>query len=168
MKPRIAVYPGSFDPLTLGHINIIERSSVIFDKLIVVIASSSEKKYIFDSAERAKMLSHSTSHLQNVKIAVCKDRYVVDVALLLGAEILIRGLRNAKDFSDEQTLAIENRNICPAIETLWIPCLPELTHVSSSLVKGHIGVAPGWEKHVARLVTPFVLKKIQEKHAKQA
>jgi len=110
------------------------------------------------------MAQEAIAHLLNVFVSVCLDGYVVKRAEYLKAQVVIRGLRNFKDMEDEETLAEENRSICPHIETLWIPCLPGLRHVSSSMVKGHVGVDPGWEDQVARSVPLAVVRKLREKH----
>ncbi len=164
MSIRKAVYAASLDPITKGHINIIERTAPLYDELIVLIAVDPRKNYTFTPEDRYKMTKAAVSHLHNVTVYTCIGRYVVEYAAELGAQAIIRGLRNFKDMEDEQTLAIENRKIQPNIETIWIPCLPELMHVSSSMVKGHIGIDPGWEKQVARSVPAPVVALLREKY----
>jgi len=102
-------------------------------------------------------------HLANVSVETCNGGYTVKFAEKIGAEVLIRGVRNLKDLDEELTLAEENKQICPGIETIWIPCSSHLGHVSSSLVKNHIGADPDWEVHVARHVPEEVVLKIKEK-----
>jgi len=163
MKERIAVYAASLDPITNGHVNIIERTAPLYDQLIVLVAVDLKKKYTFTPEERAEMAILAVTHLPNVSVQVCTGRYVVRHAESVGAQVIIRGLRNFKDLEDEQVLSIENRSICPHIETFFVPCLPDLMHVSSSMVKGHVGVDPDWEAQVARSVPVVVVKKLRQK-----
>ncbi|MBP6908541.1 MAG: pantetheine-phosphate adenylyltransferase [Candidatus Pacebacteria bacterium] len=160
---KIAVYPGSFDPITNGHINIIERIAPLYDKLIVLIAVDSRKTYLFTPDERKDMIASSISHLPNVLIDVCIGTYVVKHAKSLEANVIIRGLRNSKDMEDEHVLAEENRKICPEIETIWIPCQPEFMYVSSGMVKGHVGLDPFWQQEVLRSAPSIVVQKLKEK-----
>ncbi len=158
-----AVYAASLDPITNGHINVIERMAPLYNELIVMVAVDSRKTYTFTPEERVGMAKAAVAHLTNVSVDVCMGQYVVKQAESIGAQVIIRGLRNFKDLEDEQTLAQENRKICPQIETVWVPCLPDLMHVSSSMVKGHVGVDPSWEDQVARSVPTAVVTKLKEK-----
>lgn len=167
MKTNTAVYAGSFDPITNGHTNIIERASKIFDELIILIGYDNRKNYTFSLEERIEMVKIVTKDIPNVKIDVCINQYLVNQAKNLGASNIVRGIRTVKDLEDEQVLAEENRMICPFIETVWIPCLPSLSHVSSSMVKGHVGIDPEWEYQVLRSVHPFVVTKLKEKYLKR-
>ncbi len=163
MKVRKAVYAASLDPITNGHINVIERTAPLYDELVVLVAVDSRKTYTFTPDERVSMARAAVAHLANVSVDVCIGHYIVKQAEAIDAQVIIRGLRNFKDLEDEQTLAEENRRICPHIETVWLPCLPNLMHVSSSMVKGHVGIDPGWEDQVARSVPASVLAKLKEK-----
>ena len=163
MKTRKAVYAASLDPITNGHINVIERMAPLYDELIVLVAVDSRKSYTFTPDERVDMVKSAVAHISNVSVDVCVGHYVVRQAESIGAQVVIRGLRNFKDLEDEQTLAEENRRICPQIETVWVPCLPNLMHVSSSMVKGHVGIDPEWECQVARSVPVAVVIKLKEK-----
>jgi pantetheine-phosphate adenylyltransferase len=161
---RKAAYAGSFDPITLGHANIVERVAPLYDELIVLIAEDHRKTYMFSAQERVHMAKEVLGHISNVTLVICKDQYAATLAKSLGANVLVRGIRNVKDLDEESVLAEENRNICPEIETAWIPCLPTLMSVSSTVVKSHIGTDPAWEKQVARLVPRIILEKIKEKY----
>lgn len=163
MKVRKAVYAASLDPITNGHINVIERMAPLYDELVVIVAVDSRKTYTFTPEERVDMTKAAVAHLQNVSVDVCIGHYVVKQAESMGAQVIVRGLRNFKDLEDEQTLAEENRKICPNIETVWVPCLPNLMHVSSSMVKGHVGIDPDWSEQVARSVPAAVVAKLKEK-----
>lgn len=160
---RKAVYAASLDPITNGHINVIERAAKLYDELIVLIAVDARKTYTFSPEERASMAREVTLHMPNVTIDICIGHYVVKHAKSLDAQVIIRGIRNFKDLEAEQTLAEENRKICPNIETVWIPCLPSLMHVSSSMVKGHVGIDPNWENEVRRSVPAAIVTKLKEK-----
>ncbi|MCI5108233.1 MAG: pantetheine-phosphate adenylyltransferase [Candidatus Pacebacteria bacterium] len=163
MKTRKAVYAASLDPITNGHVNIIERMAPLYDELVVLVAVDPRKNYTFSQKDRVEMARNSVTHLQNVSVDTCVGQYVVKKAQSLGAQVVIRGLRNFKDLEDEQTLAEENRRICPEIETVWVPCLPNLMHVSSSMVRSHVGADPGWEEQAARSVPEVVVMKLKEK-----
>lgn len=158
---RKAVYAASLDPITNGHLNVISRISELYDEIIVIVAVDKRKKYTFTPEERVEMAKAAVTHLQNVHVVVCIGRYVVKVAEELGANVIVRGLRNSRDLEEELVLAEENRKINPNVETVWIPCLPELAHVSSSMVKGHVGVDPCWQQQVARSVPPGVVYKLK-------
>lgn len=163
MANRKAVYAASLDPITNGHINVIERIAPLYDEFVVLVAVDPRKTYRFTADERVSMAKSAVAHIANVTVDSCVGRYVVSHADSIGAQVIVRGLRNFKDLEDEQTLAEENRRICPHIETVWVPCLPELMHVSSSMVKGHVGADPGWKKQVARSVPNAVVAKLNEK-----
>jgi pantetheine-phosphate adenylyltransferase len=163
VKVRKAVYAASLDPITNGHINVIERMAPLYDELVVLVAVDTRKTYTFTHEERVEMTKAAVSHISNITVDVCIGHYVVKHADSIDAQVIIRGLRNFKDLEDEQTLAEENRKICPHIETIWVPCLPNLMHVSSSMVKGHVGIDPGWEEQVARSVPTAVVTKLKEK-----
>ncbi len=164
MKKRKAVYPASFDPITNGHLNIIERVSPLYDEVILFIAVDPRKTYLFSPEERLKMVKQSVTHFKNVTVQISTNCYAVEHAQKLGAQVLIRGLRNMQDMEGEEIMATENRSICPEIETIWIPCLPHLRHVSSSMIKTHIGADNNWKKQVARSVPKEVVKKLNEKY----
>ncbi len=164
MVTRIAAYGLSADPITFGHINLIERISRLYDKVLVVIAVNPNKTALLSVDEKETTVQDAVAHLDNVSVHICTQGYLVSHVFSRGAQVIIRGLRNARDFEDEETLAEENRNICNEVETLWVPCLPSLAHVSSSVVKGHIGVDASWEQQVRRLVPQGVLTLLMKKH----
>jgi pantetheine-phosphate adenylyltransferase len=99
----------SLDPITNGHINVIERMAPLYDELIVLVAVDSRKSYTFTPEERVDMTKAAVAHLPNVLVDVCIGHYVVKQAESIGAQVIVRGLRNFKDLEDEQTLAEENR-----------------------------------------------------------
>ncbi len=167
LEVRKAVYGGSFDPLTKGHLWIIERALSLFDELIIVIGVNTDKKYFLDIGERRKNIQDfldSMGGLKNcgVKVEIIKDRYLAHFALSVSASCLIRGLRCQKDFDYEYTMAQVNRNLASSIETLYMIPPPHLAHLSSSLVKSLVG-SSGWEELVSSYVPENVLKSIQKK-----
>lgn len=130
---RIAIYPGSFDPITNGHLEIIERASKIFDKIIILIAINNEKKYFFTIEDRIKMIKESIKHLNNV----CVDYYeglTMHYAQKVNATALIRGLRVVSDFDYEWKLATANEYIDPNIEMVFFMAHKEVSFISSSMI----------------------------------
>ena len=131
---RRAVYPGSFDPVTLGHLDIIRRSSQMVDELIVGVLNNSSKNPLFSVAERVKMLEEVTCGLSNV--SVCSfDGLLVDFARQRGAQIVIRGLRAITDFEYELQMSQTNRIMCPELDTIFLTTVFRYAYVSSSTVR---------------------------------
>ena len=116
---KIAVYPGSFDPVTLGHINIIERAAAIFDRLYVCVMVNSDKKPKFTQEERADMIRRSTAYLPNVVVET-SDGLLVDYAESRGACAIVKGLRAVSDFDSEFQMALANKKLNPSIETMFL------------------------------------------------
>ncbi len=162
MKKRIAVYAGSFDPITNGHMDVVLRAAKLYDELIVMVAVNSEKTPTFSTEKRVELAKAVTRHIENIRVVACVDRYVVKVAEELGATVVVRGLRNFADLEKEQGIAAENHGICPRIETVFISCRPEFAHVSSSVVRAHRGADPGWLKEAARSVPAAVAVALKE------
>ena len=129
-----ALYPGSFDPVTLGHIDIIERTSKRFDHLYIGIINNINKQGLFSLEERKLLMEEATKHLANVSV-ITFTGLSVDAAKQYGATALIRGLRAISDFEYELQLASTNHHISPNIETLFLMARTEYSYVSSSLVK---------------------------------
>lgn len=131
---RRAVYPGSFDPVTLGHLDIIRRSSQMVDELIVGVLNNSSKNPLFSVAERVKMLEEVTCELSNV--SVCSfDGLLVDFARQRGAQIVIRGLRAITDFEYELQMSQTNRIMCPELDTIFLTTDLRYAYLSSSTVR---------------------------------
>lgn len=131
---RVAVYTGSFDPITLGHINVIERASRLVDKLIVGIGINIEKQALFTPDERLELVSHATHHLLNVEV-----RQFIGLAVHFvrqcGARVMLRGVRSLTDIEAEFTMTLANRKLDPGIETVFLMADEQFSHVSSSLLK---------------------------------
>lgn len=131
---RAAVYPGSFDPITLGHLDVMERASRLFDRLIVGVGVNMEKRPMFDVAERIELISSATAHLDNVEIGQFSG-LAVEFVKSCGARIMLRGVRPITDIPAELTMMMANRRLAPEIETFFMLADGELAHVSSSLIK---------------------------------
>lgn len=116
---RSAVYPGSFDPVTFGHLDIIERASKHFDKVIVCVMVNYKKNYLFSSEERCAMIRESVAHLENVEVDVSSS-LLVDYAKSKGAQVILKGLRTVQDFEFELQMALTNKKLDSDVETfLW-------------------------------------------------
>ena len=131
---KIAVYPGSFDPITLGHMNIIERAAAIFDKVYVCVMVNSEKQPLFSREERVELIRRCCKKLDNVEVET-SGGLLVDYARSCGACAIIKGLRAVSDFDWEFQMALANKKICPEIETLFLASSEKHTYLSSTVVK---------------------------------
>lgn len=131
---KIAVYPGSFDPITLGHQDIIERISKIYDKVIVLISVSDQKTTLFSIAEKTRLIQKSLSHLKNVTVD-SHNGLTIDYLKKKKARVIVRGLRAVVDFEYELTMANMNKKLAPEIETILIFASPEYYFISSRGVK---------------------------------
>ncbi|MEI8067906.1 MAG: pantetheine-phosphate adenylyltransferase [Candidatus Shapirobacteria bacterium] len=165
-KEKIAVYAGSFDPLTNGHLWMIEQGSKTFDKLIVAVGINPDKKYTFSIEERLQMLKESIKDSSNVDFDEFNNKYLVNYAKQIGADFILRGVRNSADFSFEQGMGNVNHDINPDITTIFLMPPRELCEVSSSLVKGLVG-PDGWETVVCQYVPKPVFDKIKEKYERK-
>lgn len=133
--PRRAIYPGSFDPLTNGHLDLIERASKLFDEVIVALLVNPNKQPFFTVEERVNLLQQVlTPHFANVTVETFSG-LLVDYAQQRQAQALIRGLRSAADYEYELPMVLMNRHLYPAVETVFLTAAQNYVHVSSSLVK---------------------------------
>ena len=131
---NIAIYPGSFDPVTKGHLNIIERASKIFDKLIVCVMVNGTKRPTFTSAERVDFLERVTSHLDNVQIDASPE-LLADYARRRNSGVIIKGLRAATDFENEFQMALINRKLNPGLDTMFLTAEHQYMFMSSSVIR---------------------------------
>ena len=153
----VALYPGSFDPITNGHLDLIQRGSALFDKLIVSILRNEEKKVLFSVPDRIEMLNEVTSSLPNVQVGSF-DGLLVDYAAECGASVILRGIRAVSDYEYELQMALMNRRLKPEIETVFLMAGEAHSFISSRLVKevirlgGNIGglVPPSIEVRLKR------------------
>src|SRR5262245_55862945 len=131
---RVAVYTGSFDPITLGHLNVIERSARLVDTLIVGIGVNVEKAALFSPEERVALVTQSTAYVKNVEVRAF-DGLAVEFVRQCGARVMVRGVRPLTDLAGEFTMMMANRHLDPGIETVFLMADEEFAHVSSSLIK---------------------------------
>jgi pantetheine-phosphate adenylyltransferase len=161
--PKIkAIYPGTFDPVTNGHLDVIERASVLFEEVIVTIATNTSKKPLFSVSERKEMLKTATKKFRNVRV----DEFnglVVDYAKKKKASVLIRGLRAVSDFEYEFQMSLTNRKLSPSLTTIFMMPNEKYTYLNSSLIK-EIAKFKG---EVKDFVPEFVIKKLKQKFKKK-
>ena len=157
---RVAVYAGSFDPPTLGHLWMIHQGEALFDRVIVAIGINPAKKYQFSVEERLEMLRGMVR--SKVSLEVVGNQYLFKWAKEHGAGFLLRGVRSLADFEYEKMVCEVNRLREPSLTSVFLMPPPELACVSSSFVKGLVGY-DGWERVVADYVTPSVLAHLQGK-----
>ena len=134
MKERVAVYPGSFDPATVGHEDMIRRAAALFDRLIVAVLNNPSKRGCFPVEERVRMLGKIVAGLPNVTVARW-DGLLVDFVRQQGACAVVRGLRQVSDFETEMTMAQANSRLLPGMETIFLMTRPEQGCISSSVVR---------------------------------
>ena len=130
----IAIYPGSFDPVTLGHFNIIKRASTCFEKLIVCVMINSKKQGLFAPMERVELLRRATERFPNVEVDF-SDELLAAYAKRRGAHVVVKGLRAVSDFEQEVQMAVINRKLNPDLETMFLASSEKYTYISSTIVK---------------------------------
>ncbi len=163
---RIAVYPGSFDPLTMGHVDIINRALIIFDKIIIGVAVNSRKQGLFSTEERIDMITKVLGSNPNVETAAFSG-LTIDFCREKGARAIIRGLRAVTDFDYEYAISLMNKSLSPDVETVFFMASGENSYISSSRVKegaarhGRQGLT-----HVPEAVNDALMKKYQESKQK--
>jgi len=159
-----AVYAGSFDPPTNGHLYMIREGARLFDELHLAIGVNPEKQYSFSLAARREFLEEICALYENVTVDSFENRFLVDYAAEIGADALLRGIRNANDLIFERTMRNVNSDMNPGITSVFLMPPRELTEISSSFVRGLVGPV-GWEKQVARFVPKTVLEALVEQRA---
>jgi len=158
-----AVFPGSFDPPTFGHLNIIERASSLFDELLVVVAVNRQKTGLFAPEERRDLLVELLDGHRNVSVHLC-DTLVVDFARNHDCKVLVRGVRSVPDFSYEFELSIMNKSINPGIETIFIPTDPKFFVLRSSAIKE----LASYNRDLTAMVPPSVAEAVRAKFNSRA
>ena len=154
----VAIYPGSFDPITNGHLDLIERGSAFFDKLIVSILRNDEKEALFSVEERMEMLSEVVGGFSNVEVGSF-DGLLVDYAAQNGASVILRGIRAVSDYEYELQMALMNRRLRPEIETVFLMAGEAHSFVSSRLVKEVIRL----RGNISGLVPPSVEGRLRKR-----
>ena len=157
-----ALFPGSFDPPTYGHINIVGRASDIFDEIHVVIASNPRKNYAFQADERFEMMETLCNHFENVYVHIW-DRLIVDFAREIGAKVLLRGVRALSDFDYEFELSMMNRSLDDEIETLFMPTDPRYFVLRSSAIRELVRLGG----NIGTMVPEEILERVTNRFAKE-
>ena len=134
MEKRTALFPGSFDPFTAGHLNILTRALTMFDEVVVAAGINIDKRGFFSTEKRLEIIRQATSGLKGVRI-ISYDNLTVDTCRELGIRHIVRGVRNMIDFETERSIADANRVLDPGIETIIIPTAQEFAHISSTAVR---------------------------------
>ncbi len=159
---KIAIYPGTFDPITLGHIDIIERSSKLFSKVIVTLAVNPSKKPLFDVDERFEMIEDAVKPFDNVEVAKF-DGLIVEFAKQVNAKVIIRGLRAITDFEYEFQMALMNRYLAEEITTVFLMPHEKYTYLNSTIIKNVANFGGDIEKFVTKLVYEKLIEKLKQK-----
>jgi pantetheine-phosphate adenylyltransferase len=157
-RPRVALFPGSFDPFTNGHLDLAKRASALFDRVVIAVAQNSAKTALFTPEERVEMIESSVGGLKGTS-AIHFSGLLVDCAKQIGAQVIIRGLRAVSDFEFEFQMALMNRRLAPGVEIAFLMPSQEFTYLNSSLVKEvarHGGSVRG-------LVPPLVERRLVER-----
>lgn len=158
--PHTAVYTGTFDPITLGHLNVISRGSRLVEKLIVGVGVNVEKQPMFSAKERVKLIRDTTKHLTNVDVQEF-DGLAVKFLQQCNAKIIIRGIRTLTDMEHEFTMTLANRKLDPSIETVFLMADEEFSHISSSLIKQIASLAG--DDQLVKFVPEEIIPSIREK-----
>jgi pantetheine-phosphate adenylyltransferase len=156
-----AIYPGSFDPVTNGHLDIIERASRLFDEVIVAVSTNIRKNPMFTSEERTEMIREACSHLPNVRVEPLSG-LLVHYAEAQGAQVIVKGLRAISDFEFEFEMALMNRRLNERIETVFLMTSAEYSYLSSSLVKEIAGFGGSIEGLVPKIVEEHLQRRLSK------
>lgn len=156
---KLAICPGSFDPITYGHLDIIERGARIFDQVIVAVFNNQSKSPLFTVEERMKLIQESTKHISNVSVDA-SDGLLIDYATKIDAQVILRGLRAVSDFEYEMQITSLNRKLADNIETLFMMTNNQYSFLSSSIVKE----AAKYGGNVSDLVPESVEKALKNKY----
>ena len=161
-KPiRTAVYTGSFDPVTLGHLHIIERASPLFDRLVIGIGINADKRSLFEPEQRVDLVRRVTGHLDNVQVSVFHG-LAVDFVRSIGARVMVRGIRPLTDIAGEFTMMMANQQLDAEIETVFLMAAEQYSHVSSSLLK-QIATLSDDEDQLAKFVPKQIITPLRER-----
>lgn len=157
-----ALYAGTFDPVTYGHVDVVRRAAALFDKVIVGVSVNPRKAPLFSSEERAEMLREACTEFPNVEVAIVPG-LVVEFARMVGAVVIVRGLRAASDFEFELQMASTNRELAPEVETIFFTPAPRYHYISASIV-AEIASFGG---DVSEFVPPSVVRRLEERLAER-
>ena len=157
---KIAIYPGSFDPVTSGHLNIIQRAAKIFDKLIVCVMVNAGKKPLFTQEERVELIRRVTNDLPNVEVD-CSADLLAEYAKRKGSCVIVKGLRAGSDFENEFQMALINHKINPELDTMFLTAESQFMYLSSSTVKELAGYGVDLSDFLPEAIIPDVLERIK-------
>ena len=158
---KTAVYPGTFDPITNGHLDIVERASILFDKVIVAVAENPQKNPLFSLDERRDMVSDAVNSIQNVTVTDFNG-LLVDYAKSENACAIIRGLRAVSDFEFEFQMALTNRKLCPELETVYLMPSEQYTYINSTIVKEIARLGGDIDAFLPAAVIPALRRKLKD------
>lgn len=159
-QSRVAVYTGSFDPITLGHMHIIERASKLFDDLVIGIGINADKRALFNPEERQELVTLVTKNITNVRVQVFEG-LAVDFVRSLNSQIMVRGIRPLTDIAGEFTMMMANRQLNHDLETIFLMADGDYAHVSSSLIKQITPLAT--DEQLAKFVPEEIIGEIRAK-----
>lgn len=155
-----AIFAGSFDPFTNGHLDTVERAALLFESVVVAVATNTNKKSLFSSEEKITLIEEAIKHLENVEVMNHTGGLTVDLALEVGARVMIRGVRSVKDFEYEVDIAHMNKVQAAHVETILMTSKPEYTFISSSMIKEVLQ----FDGNISGLVPENVEKALIEKY----
>ncbi|HUG70702.1 MAG TPA: pantetheine-phosphate adenylyltransferase [Pirellulaceae bacterium] len=164
LSPEVAIYTGSFDPPTLGHMSVIERSSRLFKRLIIGVGTNVEKTALFSPEERVDLLTKATAHCGNVEVRSFSG-LAVEFVRECGSRVMVRGVRPLTDIAIEFTMMMANRQLDPDIETVFLMADEELTHVSSTLIKQLTPLSS--DERLAKFVPRVIIPDLRAKMPRQ-
>ena len=162
MKNLLAIYPGTFDPITLGHLDIIERAVSIFDEVLVSVGQNIGKKPLFSVEDRIDMIKRTTAHMENVRVSHFNG-LIVDYARKVHAKAMIRGLRAMSDFEFEFQMALVNRTLDPDLVQVFLMPHEAYTHLNSTIVRE----VSSFGGDITPFVTPYVAEVLQKRFGKR-
>ena len=162
----VAIYPGSFDPVTMGHMNIIERAAACFDKLIVCVMVNSKKQGMFTPEERVELLRRATVRLSNVEIDFSNE-LLAAYAARRQAHVVVKGLRAVSDFEQEVQMAVINRKLNPKLETMFLASSEQYTYLSSTIVKEMARYGADLADFVPQEIVDDVNRRMRETEGKE-
>ena len=158
---KTAIYPGSFDPITLGHLNIIKRAALCFDKLIVCVMVNSQKNGLFTPDERVELIRRVVTQLPNVEVDA-SSVLLAEYARQRRARVIVKGLRAVSDFESEVQMAVVNRKLNPNVDTMFLPSNEKYTYLSSTVVKEMVRYGVELSDFIPREIIEDVKKKMND------
>lgn len=159
---RIALFPGSFDPLTNGHVDTIERAAKLFDEVIVGVFVNTSKRSFFAPEEKLALIEEALANCENVRVVAQNSQLTVDSAEELGAKFLIRGIRSVKDYEYERDIAAMNKHLDQELETVFLLADEKYTHISSSILKEVLMFGGDVRKYLPPVIYEAIIRKRNE------